>query len=164
MNTNTISTNPRGIQARIVIAWLLVLTMCGVISLALAVIMQNLPQSRNVLLLVVWTTLPLLWLIGSIKAYKGYKKGRYELKDDSLVVYKGGIFGTSSKLYRYDSIVSVEVQQSYFGKKHNYGTLYITIPRLETVLRLRDIDHPHAQAEKLKAVSAKRTQTQSMVV
>lgn len=91
-------------------------------------------------LLFLWLSLPLMLAVGSLGAVMRKRNTRYTLTENSLIVRYGNIFGSSKEvMYRYDSILSVESDQSKLGNIYGYGDVRIAVPRLNEPVILRGI-------------------------
>lgn len=84
--------------------------------------------------------------IASMIFYGKWQANHYLLRAEGIVVTWGfGDFSRKQKLYLYESIISVSINQNYFGKKYGYGDIHVTIPKLDRKLILRDITEPTKQ-------------------
>lgn len=128
-----------------------VISLCTVVTLLLIAVLPFSSRIEKPLIISVWIFLPLFWLIGSAALVLREKSTKYTFSSQSLIVRHGTFLGSSTEaMYRYDSMLSVESRQTRFGNKYNYGTVYITVPRLENAVQLRGVENPHEQARKIK--------------
>lgn len=129
------------------------LLLAGSVSLLLIIILPTNSRIQTPLLIIIWSILPLGWIVGSAALVLRERNTKYILGPQTLTIKNGSFFGSSTEaLYRYDSMLSVESNQSFFGRKYNYGTIHITVPKLETAnaVQLKAVDNPHEQAKRIK--------------
>lgn len=158
-----IITSHKGIQTYVISAGVVTLLIClGVTWLVVRAPSQT--GIGTLLLGLTWIGLPIVWLISAWLAYLRDKKKGYFLTDDALIVRGGGLASVHEELYRYDSMLAVSVNQGLVGKSGGYGTISITIPKLDTPVVLRYVMNPEAQAMKLKArISGQGSRRNSLV-
>lgn len=109
---------------------------------------------------IVWIGLLLAWSIGSVKLWFDWKKKRYEITKDSLIVHaKAGKMGSSQTIYRYESIISLRMTQGFLGKRYGYGDIHLTIPKIEGEVAMNDIENPLAQLARIQKHMANTNQS-----
>jgi hypothetical protein len=103
------------------------------------------------LIFFVWVLMIGAWGLGSLKLWGDWLTEYYELTPESIILHKKeGKGGKSQEIYRYESIISVRMIQNEWGVKHNYGDVYLTIPKIDKELVLKDIENPLTQLEAVK--------------
>lgn len=145
----------------------------GAIALVLAIIgtvllrlfFKNTPNGGWLLVFITWILFIIAWGMQAFKAWSGWKAIRYEIGEEALVIHAGaGMFGSVQNLYRYESIISIRMVQGYWGKKFGFGDIYLTIPKIDNEVILRDIENPQQQILDLQTSIAKRGGgTQSLI-
>lgn len=149
---------------RIIVAGLLVIVLCFFISIVFIVLLNSRSNFVGYTLLLMWILLPGFWVIGSLLAYKRSLKNYYVAQKDNLMVVRSKLGGTGTEYYRYDSMITISFQQSFFGKKYSYGDIIINIPRLDKKIILQNILNPAEQTNRLKNIASKKTNnTQSLI-
>lgn len=123
------------------------------------------PRLEQVLSLVAALGLPLLWILQSIGLYLSWNAQTITISEDAIKVSKKrGWMGQSNTVYRYESIVSAELQQTHFGQKYGYGDIILTIPKLENDVVLGNIDLPTKSMDYIqKRIAGLRQNTQSLI-
>lgn len=150
-NDETILKSKVFIKNTIIVNLVGVLVLCAFVTLLLLAILPLGTRVERFLLISIWVTLPLFWAIGSAALLNRERKTKYTLGTQTLIVRKGSLLGSSTEsMYRYDSMLSVESRQTRLGNKYNYGTIFITVPRLENAVQLKGIQNPHDYAKKIK--------------
>lgn len=163
MGDAELRTNDMGLRVRIATAGVAVLGICLFMTIVFRDVLGLGTNIERYVLLALWVLLPAMWLIGSAMARSKWGKTTYKLTDDSLVVIQGNGFGGKSRqLYRYDSIISVDIEQDAWGTRHGYGDIYLQIPRLDKQIVLRGVMEPEKQTKALKARIAHRGQAQPL--
>lgn len=123
------------------------------------------PVTEKVMSVLVWLTLPVLALVLYITIRIDWKSRYYEISDEAIVIHKKlGLFGNTESVYRYESMISIRMEQNYFGKKWGYGDIRITIPKLEKQVVLRNISNPSQHlAEIQKRLNSNSVPTHSLI-
>ena len=86
------------------------------------------------------------WAFTSLKSWLSWKAQFYEIGPESLVVHvKAGMWGSAQTMYRYESFISTRMVQGFWGKRFGFGDVYISIPKMENGVILRDIADPTVQ-------------------
>lgn len=122
-------------------------------------------RTEGFLSLLILVGLPLLWLAQSVGMYIAWNQFSATADNSAIKVKRKGKWGASSStVYRYESIVTVELRQTYFGKKYNYGDIVLTIPKLEYPIILHNIDSPKKSMLLIQEKIANlRANTQSLI-
>jgi hypothetical protein len=82
---------------------------------------------------------------------KKWKDVSYKLAPDAIIVNQGdGFLSTTQEVYLYESIISANLNQDYFGKKYNYGDIELMIPKLKSKIVLRALSDPEEQLRELQ--------------
>lgn len=160
--------SPMFIKNTVMVNLIFVVAVCTIATLLLIAILPFSAAIEVPLIISLWVFLPLFWVIGSAAFYVREKNTRYTFSEQSLVVRHGTFLGSSTEaMYRYDSMLSVESKQSRLGNKHNYGTISITVPRLENPVLLKGVEDPHEQARRIKDAvytTSSNSRTDALVV
>lgn len=107
----------------------------------------------------------LLTAIATMIFYGKWQANTYVLRDEGIVVTWGfGDLSRRQKLYLYESIISVSINQEYFGKKYHYGDIHVTIPKLDRKLILKDISHPNQQMKALELFIKSKANAHNVLV
>ena len=111
------------------------------------------PNLERMIVVLSWIVVAITWCVSSWMSWRKWRAERYEVDQDSINVYqKNGKFGQSKAIYRYESIISARMVQGYWGKKYNYGDIYLTIPKLDREIVLRDVENPDQPMAKVQQV------------
>lgn len=87
----------------------------------------------------------LAWVAILIRSRK-WDNTHYVLGEDALLVTRAaGFMGTAQDVYLYESIISATVRQNMMGKKHGFGNIELTIPKLGAQVILNDVEVPDDQ-------------------
>jgi membrane protein YdbS with pleckstrin-like domain len=123
------------------------------------------PRLEQAIITVSLIGIPLLWILQLIGLYASWNATRYTISEDGIrISHKQGLMGRSSTVYRYESIISAELRQSYFGERYGYGDIYLTIPKLDKDVVLSSIDVPQLPMEYIqKRVANLKGNTQSLI-
>lgn len=115
------------------------------------------PRVAVTMIALTWVVVGVAWLVASALTTKKWHKTNYVFGDDYLTVNKGGYYGSNAqKIYRYDAMISLHVDQSHAGRRHDYGTIRITMPRPEQEVVLPFVPEPERQAVFVKSQIARR--------
>lgn len=165
MSNNQLSRSSVALKYSIISTGIAALLILSGAWLILDVILHWAPRAKGFLVSMSFLVIFFGWAVQSFLSWKNWKNLRYEVDGESIAVYKKkGMFGRTKTVYRYESIISVRMSQGYFGKKHNYGDIYLTIPKLEKEIVLKDIDNPNEPLSHVqKAVSTKSAASQTLV-
>lgn len=105
------------------------------------------PNLQRILIIIIWTLLPLAWVVGALLENMRITKTKYILSDDALRKEKKGWFGSSTKqLYRYDAIDSVSSKSRGNGK---YGSVELVYDQHNSLV-LSGIENPDKYAGEIK--------------
>ncbi len=116
---------------------------CAFVTLFFLRIVPLPSRAAMTIIALTWVGLPLLWAITSIVMRKKWHKTSYIIGDNHLTVRKDGFMsGVSQQMYRYDTMISLKVEQSFWGRRSGYGTLRITLPRIEDEVALSYVPDP----------------------
>jgi hypothetical protein len=150
MNDQTILFSPAALQRKLIISAIVVSLVCVVMSLFFLNVTFA-PNLQRILIIALWITLPLLWLLGAVLESMRQSKTKYTMTKDALVKEKKGWFGsTTSKLYRYDTIDSVN---SKSRSKGSFGSVELVFDQ-KSSLFLSGIASPDDVAREIKRRSA----------
>ncbi len=165
MHKNELSRSSVALKYSIISTGIAALLIISGAWLMLGVLLQSNPRAKGLLLLISVLVIFFGWAAQSLSSWNNWKNLRYEVDGESIAVYKKkGMFGRTKTVYRYESIISVRMSQGYFGKKYNYGDIYLTIPKLDKEVVLKDIDNPDEPLSHVqKAVSTKSAASQALV-
>jgi membrane protein YdbS with pleckstrin-like domain len=98
----------------------------------------------------------LMYLVSIWYLRTSWGKTGYSLTETAIIVQSG--VGTHTEdVYRFDSVVSASIQQSFLGKKYGYGNIVLGVPHMQGDLILRDIDQPSSLLEKMHKKLANST-------
>ncbi len=98
-----------------------------------------------------WLLFLIVGVFASLKLWLDWRVKRYEIGPDMLVVHaKGGRFGSSQTVYRYESIISLRMRQSMLGKMFGYGDILLTIPKIDYEIVMNDIEEPDKQIAEIQ--------------
>lgn len=148
----------RALHHFLFVSAVIAVAVCGFVTLFFLRYGHFAPRLAATFVALTWVVVGLGWVIGSALASKKWNKTSYVLGDDYLTVNKVDLFGTKEqKMYRYDAMISLRTAQSYSGRRHDFGTIYITMPRPEHELVLPYVAEPERQAVFLKTQMARRT-------
>lgn len=150
------------IKKQIVISGVFLLLICIVTTVLFRSLFNYTNRIEQITLLVLWVSMTLIWGLGSILIWYKWQKNKYILTDDSLIVIKSDLTGSTESYYRYDSFLSIEVKQGILNKKT--GTIIINIPKMDQPLILENINNPNKEAERLKRrISKTSKDTKSLI-
>ena len=139
-----------GLRLQIIGTGVFILIVCIVVSLLFSFILGANTRIERFILLLMWILLPLCWVGGSLLLWNKWEKSGYFYTKDSLIVRKATLFGRVDEMYRFDSMLSVQVRQGPLDKKGSYGTIVINVPKLGKDIILQYVKDPQDQALKLK--------------
>lgn len=163
MGDGELRTSDIGLRVRVATTGVAVLGICLFMTVVFRGVLGLGTNFERYVLLALWILLPAMWLLGSIMAQNKWRKTTYKLTNDALVITQGSTFGGKSRqLYRYDSIIAVDVEQDAWGSRNGYGDIYLDIPRLGRRVVLRGVMEPEKQTKALKARIAHRGQAQPL--
>lgn len=150
MSDQQIPFSPMALQRKLVISAILVSLACIGLSLFFLGVWFA-PNLQRILLTVLWIALPLLWVLGAVLESMRQTKTKYTLTKDALVKEKKGWFGsTTSQLYRYDTIDSVN---SKSRSKGSFGSVELVFDQKNS-LYLTGIANPDDCAREIKKRAA----------
>lgn len=158
METTLLKRSSDGLWAQIITGGILALLLALASTFVLNFLFGWTPNQGQVFKVLAWFMIVGGWAITSLKQWGSWKGNRYEIGPEAIKVYfKAGMWGSSQVLYRYESIISVRMVQGFWGKRFGFGDVYITIPKLEKDVILRDITDPAKQLADLQARMSERT-------
>ncbi len=147
MNDYKIPLSSAPLRWQLALSAVLVLLACGSITLFFHYAVSVLPGLQTTLLTILWITLPLMWVLGTLLAFKNHSSTGYILTDKALAVQKKGWLGQGSKrLYGYDTILSVHSLSRAHGA---YGTIELIVKDQKPVV-LRGVVLPDEHAQRIK--------------
>ncbi|MDQ5941186.1 MAG: hypothetical protein QG632_912 [Candidatus Dependentiae bacterium] len=150
MTDQVISFSPAALQRRLIISAITVSVACVVMSLFFLGVWFA-PNLQRILITILWITLPLLWVLGAVLESMRQSKTKYILTKDALLKEKKGWFGsTTSQLYRYDTINSVN---SKSRAKGSFGSVELIFEENNS-LYLSGIANPDDLAREIKRRAA----------
>ena len=136
---------------------LVVVAVCGFATIFFWRFGSFTPRLAMTLTALTWVVMGVAWLVGSAVTSKKWHKTKYIFSDDYLTINKTSTFGASrQKMYRYEAMLSLRTEQSFAGRRHEYGTIHITMPRPEQEVVLPYVPDPERQAVFLKSQIAGR--------
>lgn len=163
MGDAELRTNDMSLRVGIATTGLAVLGICLLLTVIFRAVLGLGTNIERYVLLALWILLPGMWILGSVMARRRWGKTSYKLTNDALVVIQTSTFGGKSRqLYRYDSIIAVDVEQDAWGSRHGYGDIYLEIPRLHKRVVLKAVMEPEKQTRELKARIAHRGRAQPL--
>lgn len=133
------------------------LAVCGFATLFFWQFAHIRPQLAVTFIALTWVVVGLTWMIGSFLSSRRWHKTNYVFGDDFLTINKATSFGgVKQRMCRYDTMVSLHTDQTRAGKRHDYGTIRITMPRPEHDLVLPYVPEPERHAVFVKSQIAGR--------
>ena len=136
----------KALHHRILSSALAALVLSGI---AVLFFVQRKPFDSHVLIFagVTCAGIVVLWLLSVGVLSRKWHKTTYVLAEEYLAVNKGAIFGVGKRrLYRYEAMASINVAQSRTGKRHDYGTIRIVMPKPVRSIRITYVPDPERQA------------------
>jgi len=128
-----------------------VIAVCGFTTLFFWRFGHFTPRLAMTLIALTWVIVPLVWLVAWTVTSKKWHKTNYVLGDEYLTINKSSTFGTSKqRMYRYEAMISLRTEQSFAGRRHEYGTIRITMSKPEHDIVLPYVPDPERQAVFLK--------------
>ncbi len=110
------------------------------------------PRTEHFLRLVGWLGMGTVWVVQSVLSWMVWRSTTYKITPEAITVQaKSGLLGSAKTMYRYESILSVSVDQSFWGKRRGYGCIKLNVPKLDNDIVLKDVDHPSAQLAELQS-------------
>lgn len=85
--------------------------------------------------------LSLLEMALVLKVALGWANNVYEIRDDSII-HRHGVFTLREDAYTLRNLGSATIQQDFWGKLFNYGTIILSSPILKHEFFLTDIHNP----------------------
>lgn len=128
-------------------------------SVLLVMIFRLTSLSGVVTQLLMWALLLMTLGLAVVYTKKAWHKEYYEVTDDAVIVHLNSAFkaNTSQTIYRYDSIVSIRLTQGVMGRQYGYGNIYLTIPKIDNEVVLKDIKQPVKQLSDIREHMQKPT-------
>jgi uncharacterized membrane protein YdbT with pleckstrin-like domain len=165
MGSLQLKKSSKAIQFSILGSLLVVVVLCLLAMTILAIFLSWAPNVERFMILVTWVVLLAGWLFSSIVQLINWQARAYEVDAESIRLTKSiGLFKSTKVVYRYESIISVRMDQGFWGKRFGYGNIYFAIPKLEKEEVLRGIENPIVQLEELQARLHKRgADTQALI-
>ena len=150
-NSYPIVRSSDGLRIKIVSLGILALITAVFTSFIILLLFKLVDNTGIALVAFIWVLMTGAWGLGSLKIWGDWLTEHYELTPDSIVIHKKeDNEDVSQSIYRYESVISLRLIQSKYGKKHNYGDVYLTIPKIDKELVLRDVEEPLNQLAVLK--------------
>lgn len=147
----TLHPDPKALHQWMIATGIVAVLVCGFATLFFLWILPLPTRMAMTVTALTWVGLPLLWAIASIVMTKKWHKTSYILGDTHLTIQKNAFLGgKSQRMYRYDTMTSLHAEQSFWGKRHGYGTLHITISRRDNEVVLPYVPNPDAFAALVK--------------
>lgn len=160
--TKYLQIDTQAIKTKIIVSGMFVVGFCFVISVLFASLFNYSNFVETITIGVLWISFLIMWATASILAWTKASKNKYILTDDSLIVKKYSLTGSSEQLYRYDSFLTIEVKKNMLTG--NTGKIIITIPKIAEPLVLENIKNPNHQAESMKKhISSTTKDTKSLI-
>jgi hypothetical protein len=138
--------SPKGLQAQIITSGILALLLALVSNWVLDKLFGWTPNEGGIIKTIALVVIIGGWAITSLKLWLDWKVKLYEITKDALIVHaKAGKWGSSQTIYRYESIISIRMSQGFWGKRYNFGDVFITIPKIDKEVVMNDIQDPLEQ-------------------
>lgn len=140
-----------GLRAKIISLGILALVISISLTFIILLLFRLVDNTGIAIVVFTWVILTGAWGLGSLKIWEDWSTEHYELTPDSIIIHKKeNNEDISQSIYRYESVISLRLIQSKKGKKHNFGDVYLTIPKISKELVLKDIVDPLDQLAVLK--------------
>lgn len=151
MERKLIKRSADGLWIQIIITGVFALAAGMLITWLVGFVFQWTPRLEQFFTALAWILFLGGWGFISFKHWLGWKAVRYEISQHALIVHaKAGFMGEAQQVYRYDSIISMRFFQGFWGRKFDYGDIYLSIPKVEQEIRLSDIEQPHTQIQDIQ--------------
>ncbi len=134
-------------------------------TLLLALLFSRTPWNGLGFKLAIWGVLIFVWAVTSLVIWFTWHKKYYEITKDAIIVYSGSTFkfGTTQTIYRYESIISIRLNQNFLGRQYGYGDILLTIPKIEGEVAMKDIKHPQQQLLDIQTYMRGRSDATSLI-
>lgn len=137
---------------QVAISGALILLACILATIFFTQAIEGKPTIQSVILIILWTFLPILWAGGTLIALHFWPKTTYILTNDALQVRKKGWFGAyGEELYRYETILTVSSDRAILAP---FGTVKISLINLHPIV-IHGVQDAEVQARKIKERVAK---------
>lgn len=157
--------SPRGLQIQIALTALISIVVGLLGSWLISILFGWTSGGGSLASLIMWIVLGFCWAISTFKLWFDWQIKRYEISPEALIVHaKIGQFGSSQSMYRYESIIAVQMTQGILGKRFGYGDIHLTIPKLDREVILNDIENPITQIAVIQKRLGERRGGSAMIV
>lgn len=147
----TLHPDPKALHQLMLTTGVMAIAICAVVTLFFSRFVSLSPRATMTVVALTWVMFPLLWAVASIAMTKKWRKTSYVFAEDYLIINKSLPFGgKKQRLYRYEAMISLRSEQSYWSKRRGYGTIHIIMPRPEHEVVLSYVSDPERQAVFLK--------------
>lgn len=100
----------------------------------------------------------IVWAAQSWLLYSTWKAGSYDIGAEFVTVKSSqGIFKIKTTSYRYESMISVSMNQGFMGKAGAFSEIHIKIPKLDKEVVLRDLRNPELVMQTIQGQLNKRS-------
>lgn len=142
-----------GLHVRIISTGLAVIAIGLIASFILAKMFSLTQWTGITTQILAWAILLVAWGCASLYSWHSWHKKFYEITHDAVIAYSDGLWKTDSTqtIYRYESIISIRLTQSFWGKRYGYGDIRLTIPKIDKEVILSDIKHPQQQLSDIRS-------------
>jgi hypothetical protein len=164
-DTQHIQRSSQGLVAQVLTTGVLALLILIFGTLFFSAVFGWTPTEGKLSILLLWIFIVGGWSIAALKLWFSWRAQFYEIGTESLIVHvKAGMWGTAQTIYRYESFISIRMVQGYWGKRFGFGDVYITIPKMENDVVLRDVVDPAGQLSGIQARMAERASASSSLI
>ena len=157
MDKNIIPQSEKAMNYRLIVAGIMTLLVCLLVTLLFNTALGFGTNIEKFIVRTLWFSAIIMYAIAVLLDFSTRKKSKYVLDPDSLVVYKNRVFGMSKVMYRYDSMLAVEVNQSGLGSAMSAGSIVIKIAKLDNDIVLQQVLNPEKQAQRIKDAIVKHS-------
>lgn len=165
MNNQTLRKSPKKLEFMFLSTGIATIVLMVISILLINFLFTWAPRTEQFLTVLAVLGFPIVWFVQAAGMYMTWSNQRVVVGEDAVKVQQKRKWGSrTSTVYRYESIISAELRQSYFGAKYGYGDIILTIPKLEKDIILGNIELPTKSMEFIQhKIASLRQDTQSLI-
>lgn len=143
MKPITLTRNPGRIKLFIITSGVTTLFLIGLGSWFISLLLKSTFVNELVIIVLYVLAIAFFWGLASLIMVIKWRATEYVVHPDFVKVEKSKtLTQTQTTIYRYESMVSVSINQGYFAKEKSYGDIKLKIPKLENDVVLKDVNNP----------------------
>ena len=143
MQPITLTRNPARIRLFVITSGIATLFVIGLGSWFISLLLESTFVNELLVIVMYVLFISCFWGLSTLVMVIKWRATEYMVHPEYIQVERSKtLTQTQTTMYRYESMVSVSINQGFFAKEKSYGDIKLKIPKLDNDVVLKDVNNP----------------------